>query len=164
MEALHQKVQKITIKSTHLFTATGVISVIAGGMISAFFAKTPSRFVMWAVAYMVLVSGVVQSGFGLGLQKLLAKKPNKQLIPVAYILYNLGSLGTVLGTYLKYRGEYRQSVIILSGVLMVASILMLCYLVKDVKKSAVLIGYYAMAIIILTGVIVGGLLSSTIQI
>lgn len=54
------------------FLGLGGACVVAGGLVSAVSAGTPSQHSAWAVAYLVLVAGTAQVGLGLG--KLLASR------------------------------------------------------------------------------------------
>jgi len=48
------------------FIWAGVVCVIAGGLVSASTAPSPSEHGSWAAAYLVLVGGVAQVGLGVG--------------------------------------------------------------------------------------------------
>lgn len=83
------------------FVVLGVLAIIAGGLVSGATAHEPSRFLMWLVAYLVLVVGAMQIVFGAGQAWLAVRLPGFGVIWGQWVVFNLGNAGVILGTYLQ---------------------------------------------------------------
>ncbi len=101
------------------FLVTASLAMVAAGLISAVTASTPSHDAAWAVAYLVLVVGVAQAGFGLGQAWLTVCRPARLLIGAQWATYNLGNAGVILGTL-----NDRVWLVDLGGALLVAALVM----------------------------------------
>ncbi len=79
----------------------GVVGVVAGGLLSAATAPSPTRHAAWAVAYLVLVVGVAQLCLGAG-QAILAERPPRWSVTIAeLVFFNVGNAGVLIGTVLE---------------------------------------------------------------
>ncbi|HEU0266528.1 MAG TPA: hypothetical protein VFQ70_02800, partial [Candidatus Saccharimonadaceae bacterium] len=83
-----------------LFVVLGVLAIICGGVLSAFSAMQPTTFTAWASAYLVLVVGVVQVGFGL-LGHSLVHRHSHLVAWFSFALYNIGNLAVIDGVLVK---------------------------------------------------------------
>ena len=111
---------------TSVFLIAGVLAIIAGGMLSAFMAKHPNTFAMWAAAYLVLVVGVSQVFFGVALKRLVPTISARFAYSICG-LFNIGNALVVAGTAIKYSG-FNWNIPVTaagSGVLAIALILLL---------------------------------------
>jgi hypothetical protein len=88
-------------KTAAPFVLLGVAAVIAGGLVSAFTATTPTRQVAWLVAYLVLVVGVAQIGLGAGQAWLAARPLGGRLLAAEFLGFTLGNAGVAAGTMLS---------------------------------------------------------------
>lgn len=80
------------------FLVTGILAVIAGGMIAAGAAHAPTPAWVWASAYLVLVVGVAQCIFGIGQSHLATHVPSPRLVATEWTALNFGNAGIVVGT------------------------------------------------------------------
>lgn len=86
-------------------------SIVAGGVVSAFFAKRPSRFIMWLSAYLVLIEGVTQLGLVYLWQTLDFEVTS--IVVIAFILFNFGNILVVLGRF--KRGQISARPLVFAG-------------------------------------------------
>ncbi|MEO6761234.1 MAG: hypothetical protein ABI220_02540 [Candidatus Saccharimonadales bacterium] len=143
-----------------LFSGFGLLAILAGGFLAAFSAHNPSEFTSWASAYLVLVVGILQIGFGLGLY-LLTVKPN-QLMPVlAFAAYNLGNIGVILGTGLKNSSPDISWLIDASGGLLAVAMVLLVSSVHGAKHSWQRSIFYAIILVIFISMPIGLILSQS---
>lgn len=98
------------------FATLGLTSVILGGLLAAATASTPSHLASWAVAYLVLVSGVAQAGLGLG-QAVLVNQLARLLVAAQLMGWNLGNVAVLVGTALDV-----TLLVDVGGVLLVATL------------------------------------------
>ncbi len=85
-------------KSAYPFVIIGGISLLAGGVVSAASAGSPSYFSAWAVAYLVLVCGVAQVVLGMGQAGLASQFPGVGLLAAQVVALNLSNTAVLLGT------------------------------------------------------------------
>jgi len=140
-----------------IFFAVGVLTVIAGGVLSAYGAKRPSRFRMWASAYLVLIAGAVQCGLAHGWRQL--EEPHELLATLAFLFYNLGNLYVVLGTKLKGQSTYSFSLVGVGSGLLAAAMVLLLWSVHDSRISWTLGWFVALVLVVLVSMPVGLMLS-----
>lgn len=76
----------------------GVLGILAGGLLSAAAAPSPTRHAAWAVAYLVLVVGVAQLCLGVGQAVLGERTPRWPVTVVEVVVFNLGNAGVLIGT------------------------------------------------------------------
>lgn len=79
------------------FVITAAVVTVGAGLLSAALAHNPTRLLMWMVAYLVLVGGVVQALLALVQAHLATSAPSGRWIACEWTLFNVGSLGVLLG-------------------------------------------------------------------
>jgi hypothetical protein len=93
-----------TLKHVHRsaipFVILGSASVIAGGLLSAATAPTPSYTASWAVAYIVLVAGVAQLVLGIGQAQLAPHQPSARILALEWAAFNVANVAVLAGTVL----------------------------------------------------------------
>ncbi|MEO6972399.1 MAG: hypothetical protein ABI135_03120 [Rhodoferax sp.] len=80
------------------FVAVGIAAVIVGGATAAAVAYQPTEHLVWMVAYLVLVVGVMQCAFGAGQAWLAQDPPSGRVTWWQWGLFNLGNAGVIAGT------------------------------------------------------------------
>lgn len=80
------------------FAVIGTACIVSGGLIAAVTAHSPSRQVLWAVAFLVLVGGVAQIALGVGQALLAASAPARRVVIAELVAYNAGSALVLAGT------------------------------------------------------------------
>lgn len=80
------------------FKILGTIAIIAAGLIAAAVAYQPTKPIIWMVAYLVLVVGVVQYVLGATQATLSTQPLSAATIWGQWILLNLGHAGVIAGT------------------------------------------------------------------
>lgn len=139
------------------FSALSVLAIVAGGVLSAFSARRPTRQTAWASAYLVLIVGIIQLGLvaiwrGLG-------HPGAVATACALLIYNLGSGGVIVGTLLKARLRHYRALVNLGGGLIAAAMVLLLLAVAKSRASLPLAEFIALVIVILVSMPVGLVLS-----
>lgn len=140
------------------FVTLGVLAILAGGFLSAFSAKKPSRLVSWASAYLVLIVGLAQAAIGMILYAVVSD-PVVYLVVIGFVTYNLGSAAVVTGTLLKKRDEKYRWLVDVGGGLLVVSMLSLAMLVQKAVLSWQLVALYIIIVVILVTMPLGLVLS-----
>lgn len=84
--------------ATAPFTALGISCVVAGGLVAAATAPTPSTHGSWAAAYLVLVAGVAQVTLGWGQAALAPHVPARGRVVAQAGTWNLGNAAVLAGT------------------------------------------------------------------
>ncbi|MEO6879033.1 MAG: hypothetical protein ABI205_11180 [Gemmatimonadaceae bacterium] len=107
------------------FVRVGTICIVAGGLISGVSARTPSEFGSWAVAFLVLVTGVAQIALGLGQAFLGERLPAGRAVAAELLTYNIGSVLVLEGTLLE-----KFAMIDTGGVLLVVALVLFFFGVK----------------------------------
>lgn len=121
------------------FKVLGVLSIIAAGLIAAMIAYAPTQPMVWMVAYLVLVAGVVQYVLGAGLAVLPARPPSTAVAACQCLLLNLGHAGVVGGTLSAIPG-----VLMAGTVCYDLAALWLGWTVRGGPASARRLGYWAL--------------------
>ena len=80
------------------FMVSGLAAIIAGGGTAAAIAYHPTEHLIWMVAYLVLVVGVMQGAFGAGQAWLAQDPPHPHVAWYQWALYNLGNAAVIVGT------------------------------------------------------------------
>lgn len=80
------------------FAVVGTCCVVAGGLLAAVVAHSPTEHQVWSVAYLVLVPGVVQIALGAGETVLAAHEPGPWALLTQLLLYNVGNALVIAGT------------------------------------------------------------------
>ena len=137
-----------------IFFTLSLLAITAGGVISAFTARKPSRLTSWVSAYLVLVVGIIQFGL-VSLWNQLGQ-PGDTITLLAFIAYNLGNLAVVIGTILKRKA----ALVNLGGMLIALAMVLFLTIPWGTKLSWALIGWIALAVVILVSMPIGLVLSS----
>ncbi len=80
------------------FAILGTAAIIAGGATAAAIAYHATQPLVWMVAYLVLVVGVMQWVFGVGQAWLAESPPPRAVTWGQWCLFNLGNAGVIGGT------------------------------------------------------------------
>ncbi|WP_372697502.1 hypothetical protein [Arthrobacter sp. JSM 101049] len=80
------------------FIVIGSLGVLAGGLLSAISAASPSYLASWAVAYLVLVVGAAQLVLGLGQDRLAAGEVAPGVISAELLAFNLANIAVLAGS------------------------------------------------------------------
>ena len=136
--------------------AMGGISIIAGGLLAAVTAISPTRHATWAAAYLVLVVGVAQLGIGVGQALLAPKTPSSRLITAELLTWDIGNAGVIAGTLLN-----RVGLVDLGGVLLAVSLILFLLGVRGHagQKRWLLYGYRLLIAIVLVSIPIGLIIS-----
>ena len=86
------------------FVVVGAMAVLAGGGVAAAIAHAPTRHLVWMVAYLVLIVGVMQCVFGAGQAWLAERTPGARVVWGQWTLFNLGNAGVIAGTLCNRTG------------------------------------------------------------
>lgn len=136
------------------FLLVALLAIVAGGLVAAVMAHAPSRALMWMVAYLVLVAGVAQAGFGVG-QAWLAPVG----VPVRRVLlqcgfFNLGNAGVIVGTLVS-----APSLVMAGTISFVLALLMFLAGTRGARAGWPLLAYRIGLGLIALGAAIGVLLS-----
>lgn len=101
------------------FIALGATSIVAGGLVAAVTAISPTRHATWAAAYLVLVVGVAQLGIGTGQALLAPTVPSRRLIMVELLAWDIGNAGVIAGTLMS-----RTALVDMGGILLAISLVL----------------------------------------
>jgi hypothetical protein len=80
------------------FLWTALLALLGAGFVAAAAIHAPTKPLMWAVAYLVLVGGVAQGVLGLGQALLPSRPPAPAWRHAEWWLFNLGNAGVIAGT------------------------------------------------------------------
>lgn len=139
------------------FAVIAIISIIAGGFISAVTAFSPSYTASWAVAYLILVAGVAQLALGAGQIWLAAKPPSKSLVIAEIVAFNLANIATLLGTIIS-----SLALVYFGAVLMIISLALFLrgVWIADRKHILLLYAYRAIVFILMVSAGIGLVIAS----
>lgn len=142
-------------KSGLPFAVVGVACIVAGGLISAIAASSPSENSSWAVAYLVLVGGVAQVVVGVLQSRLVARPLSPAFLLAEFLTWNLGNAAVIAGQLLGY-----QFVLDAGGVVLGASLLLLLAGVRGVLPTTAwerrsLYAYRLVLLIVLVSIPIG---------
>lgn len=76
----------------------GVVCIVAGGLVAAVTAPSPTEHGTWAAAYLVLVAGVSQVGLAVGQALLTARTPAARTRAAELVTWNVGNAAVLTGT------------------------------------------------------------------
>jgi hypothetical protein len=79
-------------------TLVGMACVVAGGLVAAFTAASPTEHGAWAAAYLVLVAGVSQVGLAVGQSVLTARSLPARTSRAELVTWNGGNAAVLTGT------------------------------------------------------------------
>lgn len=143
-------------RSALVFVVVGIASVIAGGLVAAVTRPAGWEHGSWVAAYLVLVTGVAQVGFGIGQAILAPNVPTRRQVRIECGLWNLGSAGVIVGTLVT------QPVIVSVGSVLLLGALALFALATRGEAPGdprALMGYRLLLLLLLVSVPVGIVLS-----
>lgn len=136
------------------FTVLGVVAIVAGGVIAAAVAHRPTQHLVWMVAYLVLVVGVVQYALGAGQVSLSVKAPNPGKAWKQWSLLNVGHVGVIAGTLSG------SLILVCAGTACYdAAIVWLVLAVRSAQRGMQLNAYRGLVLIMLISSLVGLALS-----
>lgn len=136
------------------------IAIIAGGIISAFTARTPTRLMMWLTAYLVLVVGVVQFGLIYCWNQL--DITSSWLSVTGFIVYNIGNIAVIAGRILK--GKHAALwYVCLGGVALAISMILLIASTWTAPFNIPHFVYLTFAVVILISMPIGVTMSARRQ-
>jgi peptidoglycan/LPS O-acetylase OafA/YrhL len=141
-----------------MFNVVGFLAVAVGGLLAAFSARRPSRLMLWLVAYLVLIEGLVQIGLAAGWRQL--DMPGSWPTLAAFLIYNLGNAAVIAGRALKGRTQQAPTLVNLGDALLAAAMLLLAWSVRHAQASWTLAWFLALVLVILISMPIGLLLSS----
>ncbi|MEO8862767.1 MAG: hypothetical protein ABI354_00390 [Candidatus Saccharimonadales bacterium] len=139
---------------------TGIAAIVGGGVMSAAAARHPSYLSSWAVAYAVLVIGVVQILIAVSVEHLAVAKISRRLVWTLFVLFNSGNAAVLIGTAQKYNSGNNNFVYVGGGAIAVAMLIAI-YSVRHAKASWALIMYYVVVVIVMASMTIGMALSSS---
>ena len=132
------------------FLLVAGLGIIGAGVLAAAMAHAPSRKLMWAVAYLVLVVGAAQAVFGAG-QALLATRATSASMRVAeWTLFNLGSAGVIAGTMCS-----SQPLVWMGTLLFAASLVAFLWATRGVRGGWAILAYRTLLVLIGGSAVVG---------
>jgi hypothetical protein len=139
------------VTSSYIFLS--VFSIVAGGLISAFSARKPSRQTAWVSAYLVLVVGIVQ----LGLVTLWHRfgNPNPGTTTLALLIFNVGNVTVLYGTLRKRQLKYYRILVNAGGGLIALGMALLLFAVRSQHASLSLVEFIVLTAIILLSIPAG---------
>lgn len=110
----------------------GVVCIVAGGLVAAVTAPSPTEHGTWAAAYLVLVAGVSQVGLAVGQALLTARTPAAWTRVAELVTWNVGNAAVLTGTL---TGTFW--IVDLGGALLVAALALVVVAVHrhPVRKS-----------------------------
>lgn len=132
------------------FGVIGLCCVIAGGLLAAAVAYTPTEHEVWAVAYLVLVPGVAQVALGTGQALLAPQAPTRASFWAQLATFNVGNALVIAGTVTG-----RTAVTDLGGLLLVVSLALFLVVARGGHAGIVRWVYRALITLVLVSVPVG---------
>jgi len=122
-------------------------------MLSAFSARQPNTFAMWASAYLVLVAGVVQIFLSLASERLASGIKSSY---IAFGLFTIGNTLVIAGSAIKYaKLGWNMPVTVIGSALLVVSLALLGWIFRKAKWSPLKICVYTVLIGLIVSVLVG---------
>lgn len=140
-----------------LFGGLGIVAIAAGGLVSAFGAHRTSRRLSWAVAYIVLVTGLLQLGFAFGLTRAVPNAPFWSVV-WAFVTYNLGNAAVLVGT-ICHDSPRCRGLVDIGGCLLAVSMMLLLFAAWEAPASWELIIFFGSVLVVLVTMPIGLLLS-----
>lgn len=140
------------------FNVIGMVSIVSGGMLTAFTARRPARFTAWLSAYLVLVSGVVQYGLANGWQQLGLQ--SRGIAIAAFVAYNVGNAAVMTGTAAKSHPRRHVALVNTGGAILAISMVLLLWSVRHAEVTSTLVWLTILTIIILVSMPAGLVLSA----
>lgn len=133
--------------------ATGTAGVVAGGLVAAATAPSPSEHGSWTAAYLVLVAGVAQIALALGQVWLAPVAPARRVLAGEYAAWNVGNAAVIAGTLAGI-----PTMLDAGGVLLVAALALFAVAVRGraaARGRWLLLAYRALVVLMLVSIPVG---------
>lgn len=137
------------------FKLLGGAAIIGAGLFAAATAQHPTQPMVWMVAYLVLVVGVVQCALGAGQALLSATAPSAATVWGQWVLLNVGHAGVIAGTL---SGSF--GLLVAGTVLYDAAVAWLGLAVRGGQPGIRLIGYWILILAMLASSLAGLALSA----
>lgn len=137
------------------FAALGTAAIVAGGAVAAAIAYQPTEHLVWMVAYLVLVVGVMQWIFGAGQAWLAVSVPSARAIWGQWLLFNLGNAGVIGGTLAN-----RTGVVAAASVLFVCALGWFLFGVRRIRQRGWGTAYRVLLIMVLLSAGIGLVISA----
>lgn len=137
------------------FAVVGTAAIIAAGGIAAAIAWHPTEHLVWMVAYLVLVAGVMQWVFGVGAAWLAADPPGRGAMWATWGLFNVGNAGVIGGTLCSHTG-----VVAIATVLFVLALAGFLSTVRRSRHHGWAVAYRVAVVLILLSAATGLVLSA----
>ena len=136
------------------FAIIGSVCIVAGGLVSAALAHSPTEHAMWAVAYLVLVGGVAQIALGAGWTWLTGRQAATSVSTAELIAWNLGNAGVIAGTITD-----TTLVTDAGGVLLAAGLVIALAATRGARAGWPLHGYRLLLLVVLISIPIGLILA-----
>lgn len=94
------------------FAVLATLAIIAAGVVAAAIAYDPTQQLIWMVAYLVLVVGVMQWACGAGQAWLARQPPGRAVVWSQWGLFNVGSACVIGGTLINRTGVVAAGVVL----------------------------------------------------
>jgi hypothetical protein len=140
-----------------LFTI-GAVGVIAGGLVAAATAPSPSEHGSWAAAYLVLVVGVAQIGLAAGQAALSAHPPTSRVIRLEAVGWNVANALVIAGTLADV-----NVTVYAGGALLVVALAMFGYGVREATSRHWPVYAFRALVVLLLVSIPTGLVLATVR-
>lgn len=137
------------------FAALGTAAIVAGGATAAAIAYHPTEHLVWMVAYLVLVVGVMQWLFGAGQAWLAERVPGQPMVWGQWGLFNLGNAGVIGGALCN-----RTGVVAVGTLLFALAIAGFLYGVRRSRGHGWAIAYRVLLVLIFLSACVGLVISA----
>lgn len=132
------------------FVVVGSACVVAGGIVAAATAHSPSEHASWAVAYLVLVGGVAQLALALGQALFATDLPSRRAVTWEFAAWNLGNAAVLVGTLLDL-----LLLTDVGGALLVLTLALLVRAVRGARPSWPLRLYRLLVVVVLVSIPIG---------
>lgn len=147
------------IKQQRLFFVTGSTAILIAGLLSAFSAHTPSEFIMWACAYLILIVGGVQLLIGYVPSKQ-RSMPSRSLAWAIYLSFNMGSIAVLFGTAIKTVSPIAPYLVGVGGLAVAISLVFCLLSARRLPASLLTTSYVIILGTVLISVPIGLILST----
>ncbi|HEX7325085.1 MAG TPA: hypothetical protein VF292_07005 [Rhodanobacteraceae bacterium] len=137
------------------FAIVGTGAIVAGGAIAAAVAYHPTEHLIWMVAYLVLVVGVVQWVLGGGEAWLAGRVPGPRTVWGQWVLFNLGNAGVIGGTL-----DNRTAVVAAGSVVFAVALAWFLYGVRGCRRVRWCVAYRTLLSLMLVSACVGVVISA----
>ncbi|HET8899964.1 MAG TPA: hypothetical protein VFN09_14445 [Rhodanobacteraceae bacterium] len=135
---------------------TALAALLTAGFVAAAIAHAPTRPLVWMVAYLVLIGGLVQLALGLGQTLLPAQLPSPDSRLHGWVLFNAGSGGVILG-----RLQTAPWLVALGSAAFLAALVVYWRGMRDAPASALSRAYRGILLVAGLGAGIGLVLSFT---